>query len=214
MLTRSENLAPCARLVPLADDPAVKDAREVVGLYGDPDTSWGIAVDVGVAPLVPRLEPEVVVERLCRAVRRRPHLGAAPEVELVDDGAWSARRAALAAASYDRAALMRVAVRTTGAGSRSAPITERWTGSAWSPSLPRRSASRCTREPGGSETDQPGLVSFAPASRGWARRWSTHRRSFGGRGEDSSVEDLSELSQTAPCSWNRTPGRRGRAGVR
>ena len=39
-------------LRPARRDPAVKEAHEVVGLYGDPDTSWGIAVDLGVRDLV------------------------------------------------------------------------------------------------------------------------------------------------------------------
>ena len=63
-------------------DPAVRDAHEVVGLYGDPDTSWGIAVDLTVR------EPRHRSARPTgwpRCVRRHDHLGAAPVVEVVGE---------------------------------------------------------------------------------------------------------------------------------
>jgi hypothetical protein len=90
----------------------------VVGLYGDPDTSWGIAVDLGVPPAVSgvgfRIDPGAVAERLAALCAAHTHLGAAPDVELVEEAEWSARRAALAAADYGTAELLRVAVREDG----------------------------------------------------------------------------------------------------
>ena len=53
-------------------DSAVKAAHEVVGLYGDPDTSWGIAVDLGVRG--PDLDQ--VNHRLARLCATHEHLGA------------------------------------------------------------------------------------------------------------------------------------------
>jgi len=91
-------------------DRAVKEAHEVVGLYGDPDTSWGIAVDLGVRDP----DPGLATERLARLCVAHPHLGAAPTVELVSETDWSARRAELATAGYDGGALLRIAVRQDG----------------------------------------------------------------------------------------------------
>ena len=78
---------------PARRDPAVKEAHEVVGLYGDPDTSWGIAVDLGVRDLVSGQAAERL-EALCAS---HAHLGAAPAVEVVGVADWASRRAALAA---------------------------------------------------------------------------------------------------------------------
>lgn len=171
------------------------DAREVVGLYGDPDTSWGIAVDVGVAPLVPRLEPEVVVERLAELCALRPHLGAAPEVELVDDGAWSARRTSLAAASYDRAALMRVAVRDDGrrlaVGAHHGAVDGLGLVAVVAAALGQPLHTRARGI--GDRPARSGFIRSSLARLGEALVDPPPR--FGGRGEDSSVEDLSELTR-------------------
>jgi len=92
-------------------NPAVKGAHEVVGLYGDPDTSWGIAVDLGVRDL----DPEQATVRLAGLCAAHAHLGAAPTVEVVSEADWSARRAELATDGYgDNVALLRVAVRADG----------------------------------------------------------------------------------------------------
>ncbi len=95
---------------PARRDPAVKEAHEVVGLYGDPDTSWGIAVDLGVRDLVAGQAAERL-EALCSS---HAHLGAAPAVEVVGEADWASRRAALAAGGYGTEALVRVAVREDG----------------------------------------------------------------------------------------------------
>ena len=92
--------------------PAVKDAHEVVGLYGDPDTSWGIAIDLGVRDL----DAERVPERLAALCDAHPHLGASPRMEVVDEQEWARRRAALAYERYLDPALLRVAVRADGTG--------------------------------------------------------------------------------------------------
>ena len=59
---------------PARRDPAVKEAHEVVGLYGDPDTSWGIAVDLGVRDLV----AGQAAERLAALCSAHEHLGRSP----------------------------------------------------------------------------------------------------------------------------------------
>ncbi len=91
-------------------DPAVRDAHEVVGLYGDPDTSWGIAVDLTVR----ELDTKRVADRLAALCARHDHLGAAPVVEVVGERDWAARRAALATVDYGSEALLRVAVSEDG----------------------------------------------------------------------------------------------------
>ena len=106
---------------PARRDPAVKEAHEVVGLYGDPDTSWGIAVDLGVRDLVAGQAAERL-EALCFS---HAHLGAAPAVEVVGEADWASRRAALAAGGYGTEALIRVAVREDVVGWRSVPTTAR-----------------------------------------------------------------------------------------
>jgi hypothetical protein len=91
-------------------DPALQQAHEVVGLYGDPDTSWGIAVDLGVR----EIDPDDVGSRLAGMCADHEHLGMVPTVEVVPQAQWRARRADLAAARYEAGALLRVAVRLDG----------------------------------------------------------------------------------------------------
>jgi hypothetical protein len=91
-------------------DSAVAQAHEVVGLYGDPDTSWGIALDVGVE----ELDPQGPADRLARLCADHAHLGVAPAVDVVAPTDWSARRADLASAAYHSGSLLRVLVRSDG----------------------------------------------------------------------------------------------------
>jgi hypothetical protein len=91
-------------------DAAVREAHEVVGLYGDPDSSWGIAVDLGVRDP----DPDQATERLARLCAVHAHLGAAPTVEVVRVEDWSTRRAELATVGYGAGALLRVAIRQDG----------------------------------------------------------------------------------------------------
>jgi len=79
-------------------DSAGRQAREVVGLYGDPDTTWGICLELGFRePLV----PDQVRRRAAALVERFPHLGPEPVLVVADHAAWEARRAEAASAPYD-----------------------------------------------------------------------------------------------------------------
>ena len=92
-------------------DPAVRDAHEVVGLYGDPDTSWGIAVDLAVRDL----DTEARGRPTGGAVRRTTPTWAPHR-----PWRWWARRIGRPggprwrAVGYGSAALLRVAVREDG----------------------------------------------------------------------------------------------------
>lgn len=79
-------------------DSAGRQAREVVGLYGDPDTTWGICLELG---FTGRLVPGQVRERATALVDAHPHLGPEPVVLAVGDGEWDVRREEAAAAPYD-----------------------------------------------------------------------------------------------------------------
>ncbi|MDT0201310.1 hypothetical protein [Nocardioides sp. AE5] len=60
-----------------AVDPAVRRAREVVGLYGDTDLTWSIMLTLRLAD---PLQGDQVVERLVELVRAYPDLGRQPEL--------------------------------------------------------------------------------------------------------------------------------------
>lgn len=77
-------------------DTAGRQAREVVGLYGDPDTTWGICLELGYAD---PLDAATVDGRLSSLVAPYPHLGPAPVLEVVTSD-WERRREAIAAAPY------------------------------------------------------------------------------------------------------------------
>jgi hypothetical protein len=84
------------------------EAREVVGLYGDPDATWGIAVEVGLDPCP---GAEQVREGLEALLAAHPHLGPRVHVESVAPGDWCARREELVASAYPPGApLVRLAV--------------------------------------------------------------------------------------------------------
>jgi len=78
-------------------DSAGRQAREVVGLYGDPDTTWGICLEVG---LVAPLDPAEVASRRDELLARYPHLGRAEELPVAAPGAWDDARALTAAEPY------------------------------------------------------------------------------------------------------------------
>ncbi len=87
-------------------DPAVRRAREVVGLYGDPSVTWGICVDLGfdAAPDVPDLPA-----RLDSLVQAYPHLGRVPQVVTAGPDDWADAVHAVAAHPYgDRDPLVRI----------------------------------------------------------------------------------------------------------
>jgi hypothetical protein len=72
-------------------------AHEVVGLYGDPDTTWGIGLELGFDRVV---EADDVAGRLEALVEDHPHLGPCPKLRVVQDDGWDEQRAAIAAAPY------------------------------------------------------------------------------------------------------------------
>ncbi len=71
------------------DASVVQQAREVVGLYGDPHSAWGIALELGFDT---PLDLTGASERLAGLVRAFPQLGAPPPLEVVDPEAWDGRR--------------------------------------------------------------------------------------------------------------------------
>lgn len=71
-----------------ADDrvtDAVRRAREVVGLYGDPDVTWGISLALTYGAPLDLIDAPA---RLGRMVEEHPHVGVAPQVERVADADW------------------------------------------------------------------------------------------------------------------------------
>ncbi len=78
-------------------DAAGRRAREVVGLYGDPDTTWGICLELGFG--VP-LTPATVRAEASSLVAEHPHLGPEPALVLAGPEEWEDRRQEAAAAPY------------------------------------------------------------------------------------------------------------------
>ncbi len=77
-------------------DPAVRTAREVVGLYGDPNATWGICLEAG---LTASLDAADAQRRLTALVDAHPSLGAAPACQVVTQ-AWEAARSRVASEPY------------------------------------------------------------------------------------------------------------------
>lgn len=78
-------------------DSAGRRAQEVVGLYGDPDTTWGICLELGLDRPV---SAEDAARRLKDLVADYPHLGPAPDVKQVDASDWERARSQVAAEPY------------------------------------------------------------------------------------------------------------------
>ena len=76
---------------------AGRQAHEVVGLYGDPDTTWGICLELGFARALVAADVEARLGPLAAA---DPHLGPASTLEVVRGSDWETRREELAAAPY------------------------------------------------------------------------------------------------------------------
>ncbi|WP_181310689.1 hypothetical protein [Nocardioides campestrisoli] len=72
-----------------ADASVVQQARDVVGLYGDPHSAWGIALEL---VFDEPLDLVGVEERLTRLCAEFPQLGAPPALDEVAAEAWAARR--------------------------------------------------------------------------------------------------------------------------
>lgn len=78
-------------------DSAGRLAHEVVGLYGDPDTTWGICLEVGLVAPAALLAAR---GRVADLFDLHPHLGPRPVIEDVSAEAWEDRRAATGATPY------------------------------------------------------------------------------------------------------------------
>ena len=77
---------------------AVHKAREVVGLYGDPDTSWAIGLDTRWARPV---DVAVLSARLADHADEHPHLGGPATVSEVAEEDWQRRRIEVLATPYE-----------------------------------------------------------------------------------------------------------------
>jgi hypothetical protein len=69
------------RATPQPVDPAVRQARRVVGLYGDPDVTWSIVLMLELAHPV---SAEEILDRVPGLFAAHPHLGLRPQVERLD----------------------------------------------------------------------------------------------------------------------------------
>jgi hypothetical protein len=85
--------------------------REVVGLYGDPDTTWGIGVEAGLAR---HLDAEDVERGLRALSGRHPHLGEIGRVVEVPADRWDDARARTLADPFQPGRPLVRAVCTTG----------------------------------------------------------------------------------------------------
>lgn len=89
-------------------DPAVRKARAVVGLYGDPTAAWGICVELTFAA---PLDAEKLQSRLAKLCDEHRYLGKPPAIDRAAASTWSRVRAELAATPFrDDAPLVRVAL--------------------------------------------------------------------------------------------------------
>jgi hypothetical protein len=93
-------------IVDTSVDPAVRRAREVVGLYGDPSVTWGICVDLAFSAPI---DLAGLPRRLAELGKTFPHLGRPPSTLRVGQGQWAASVQAVAADPYgDHAPLVRI----------------------------------------------------------------------------------------------------------
>lgn len=98
----SESDSPAAQSSPRGqaadlDDAALRRARQVVGLYGDPDSTWGIAVELGWSRPV---EADAVAAAWPRLSARFPHLGAPDRPRVCPPEDFDRERELLTAARY------------------------------------------------------------------------------------------------------------------
>lgn len=93
-------------------DPAVRGARRVVGLYGDPGVSWSIVLG---ADLDEPLDPDPLQRRLETVVTLHPHLGRPGTIARFPDARETTMLGTLAGERYgDRSPLVRVALAEDG----------------------------------------------------------------------------------------------------
>lgn len=83
---------------PIAGRDAVHQAREVVGLYGDPDTTWGIAAEF---LFQDPLDVPGAAARLAALCEESSHLGVPPPAITVAADGWAETRASVASRPYD-----------------------------------------------------------------------------------------------------------------
>lgn len=76
-------------LQPTGHEQAVRQAQQVVGLYGDPDVTWGISLE---AVFDASVDLTGLEERVRAVVAEHPHLGDVPVLEEVAPQDWAARR--------------------------------------------------------------------------------------------------------------------------
>lgn len=86
---------------------ALRRAREVVGLYGDPDVTWGISLEVTFTDSV---DLTGAGERLARMVAAHPHLGVVPTLERVLPVDWAIARERSASHDFGDGRLVRILV--------------------------------------------------------------------------------------------------------
>ena len=102
---RSGQSAPASLPGDRADAEAIRKAKQVVGLYGDPDVTWSISVEAGFdAPV----DLDGLEERLRRLVDDHPHLGGVPALEWIDDDEWATAREASASHDFADGRLVRL----------------------------------------------------------------------------------------------------------
>ena len=167
----------------------------MIGLYGDPDTSWGIAIDLGLPSLVPVSNPG-------RSRKGWPH-SVPPTPTSVPHPRWSwwtkepgpSSRAALAAADYGSAALLRVAVcddgRRLAVGAHHGAVDGLGLVAVAAAALGQPLLTRA-RGIG----DRPARSGFLRSSLGrLGEALVDPPPRFAGQGEVSPVEDLSELTR-------------------
>ena len=195
MLTRSENLAPCARLAPLAGTRQSRRPRRWsvstatrTPAGGSPSTSaWPLLCPVSNPGRSRRGWPHSVPPTPTSV----PH----PRWSWWTEGAGPARRAALAAAGYGSAALLRVAVRDDGrrlaVGAHHGAVDGLGLVAVAAAALGQPLLTRARGI--GDRPARSGFVRSSLARLGEALVDPPPR--FAGSGEDSPVEDLSELTR-------------------
>lgn len=88
-----------------SQEEAIRKAKQVVGLYGDPDVTWSISVEAGFDEPVDLAGVEL---RLRAMVDEHPHLGGVPALEWVDEEDWAIAREASASHDFADGRLVRL----------------------------------------------------------------------------------------------------------
>ncbi|WP_110238641.1 hypothetical protein [Nocardioides gilvus] len=94
---------------PQENETALRRAQEVVGLYGDPDVTWGISLELSFAEPV---DLTGAPARLTTMVREHPHLGPVPSLRQVPAQEWDRVREESASADFGDGRLVRLLARS------------------------------------------------------------------------------------------------------